>query len=127
VSLDAYTGGEVLVRFEMITDDAVTRPGIAIDDVRIDAIDYREDFETDSGGWEAAGWILTDNRLPQQVWIQVAQEAGETVEVTRWRLPDDPPRTLTLMEGVEEVVIAVSPFAPVTTVPMSYALNVEAD
>lgn len=123
VDLGAYAGETVLLRFEMITDDAVNRPGIVIDDVRIDAIDYVEDFETGGGGWQAEGWLRIDNVLPQQVWVQAVQFADDGFEVTRWRGPVDVAWSLPLAEGAESVVIAVSPFAPVTTVPTSYTLS----
>ncbi len=123
-SLDAYAGGEVLVRFQMITDDAVTQPGMALDDVRINAIGYSDDFESDDGGWLAAGWVWIDNLLPQSAWVQAIQQ-GETTSITRWQANGPGAWTLPLDPGVEQVVLALSPFAPVTTVPMAYMLRVE--
>lgn len=125
ISLDAYTGGEVLVRFQMITDDAVTQPGMAIDDVRIDAIGYRDDFEHNDGGWQSAGWVWIDNLLPQSAWVQAIQQ-GDTTTVTRWQANGAGAWTLALEPGTQQVVLAVSPFAPVTTVPMPYTLHVTA-
>ena len=49
VSLNKYAGKQILVRFEMITDDAVTLPGFAVDDVSIPEIGYTTDFENDNG------------------------------------------------------------------------------
>ena len=37
IDLSPYTGGEVLIRWEMVTDDAVNQFGFAIDNIRIDA------------------------------------------------------------------------------------------
>ena len=124
VSLDAYAGGEVLVRFQMITDDAVTQPGMALDDVRINAIGYRSDFEADDGGWEAAGWVWIDNLLPQSAWVQAIQQ-GAMTSVTRWQANGASAWTLPLEPGVGQVTLAVSPFAPVTTVRVPYTLEVE--
>jgi len=123
-SLDAYAGGQVLVRFQMITDDAVTQPGLALDDVRINAIGYSDDFEDDEGGWEAAGWVWIDNLLPQSVWVQAIQQ-GATTTLTRWQANGADSWTLPLEPGVEQVVLALSPFAPVTTAPMAYTLEVD--
>jgi hypothetical protein len=125
VSLDAYAGREVLIRFELITDDALNLPGLAIDDVAIAAIDYFSDFEADSDGWEADGWVRIDNVLPQRAWVQVAQitAAGE---LSLTRLLAEPgsggPWRVNLAPGVDRALIAVSPFAPVTTVGVSYDL-----
>ena len=125
ISLDAYAGQDILLRFEMITDDATTQPGMLIDDVRIPEIDYASDFEADSGGWEARGWIWTDNTLPQQVWVQAVQESGTDRQFDRWLVPADAPIALELVEGVDQVMLAISPFAPLTTVPMPYTLALD--
>jgi hypothetical protein len=125
ISLDAYAGREILLRFEMITDDAVNQPGMAIDDVRIPEIGYSDDFEAGDGGWEARGWLWTDNALPQSVWVQVAQVAGDDVKVTRWLWPRDAaPYTVPLEANRSRVIVALSPVAPVTTVPMRYRLSI---
>jgi immune inhibitor A len=125
IALDDYTGGEVLLRFKLVSDDAVNLSGLAIDDVAIPEIGYFSDFEDDDGGWEPAGWLWTDNRLPQQVWVQAAQIAGGGTTITRWLAPADGTTwTLPLESDVERVMLAVSPFAPITTVPMPYTLTV---
>jgi hypothetical protein len=124
ISLDAYAGQEIWLRFEMITDDATTQPGMVIDDVRIPEIDYASDFETDGGGWEAAGWVWTDNMLAQQVWVQAVQQIGSDATIIRWLAPTETSWSLPLELGVEQVALAISPFAPLTTVPTPYELTV---
>jgi hypothetical protein len=124
LSLDEYVGSDILVRFEVITDDAVTQPGLVIDDVSIPEIGYMGDFETGDDGWTAEGWIRTDNLLPQRAWLQVAQRVGNEVLATRWLAPAESHWTLPLNDGASQVVVAVSPFAPVTTVPAMYTLNI---
>ena len=128
VSLDAFAGQEIFVRFEMITDDAINLPGLAIDDVTIPEIGYTSDFEADNGGWLAEGWLWMDNVLPQQAWLQVIQYAGEgVIAITRWYIPDnsmDSTQTLPLQGQVDQVVVVVSPFAPVTTVSTTYTLSI---
>ncbi len=132
VALDAYAGKQILVRFELITDDAVNRPGMALDDVSIPEIGYSDDFESsdftnDGGGdWSAEGWLWTDNRLPQQAWVQVVQQiGGKTADVQRWLIDGSDSHSLTLTKGVDQALIAVSPLAPVTTVPMPYTITVD--
>ena len=125
VSLNNYAGKQILVRFEMITDDAVTRPGLAIDDVSIPEIGYADDFENDNGGWQAEGWLLTDNQLPQDGWVQVVQRSGTTtLDIQRWAI-DNLNHNIPLVSGANQVIVAVSPFAPVTTVAMPYTLSVQ--
>ncbi len=124
VDLTPFVGQEVLVRFEMITDDAKTLPGVALDDITIPEINYLADFEADDGGWVSEGWVLSDNRLPQRTWIQAVQYVGEQVNVTRWLVDESSVLNLPLLPNVSRVTLAVSPFAPVTSVPMAYTLNV---
>src|SRR5690606_22413923 len=83
VSLDAYAGQEILVRVMVITDDALNSPGMAIDDIRLEAAGYADDFEAGGGGWEARGWIRTDNRLPARLWVQVMQTSPDGPDVQR--------------------------------------------
>lgn len=129
VSLDAYAGQPVWVRFEMVTDDAINLPGMAIDDIRLPEIGYFDDLETGAGGWIPNGWILIDNALPQQAWIQLVQASSDgEVTVTRWHYtPGDINAywTVPVAAGVDHATLAFSPFAPVTTVPVDYRLTIE--
>ncbi|HEX2623249.1 MAG TPA: hypothetical protein VHL11_23980, partial [Phototrophicaceae bacterium] len=129
IALDDYVGQQILVRFSMITDDASNLPGMAIDDIAVPELSYASDFETDDGGWESAGWIRIDNVLPQQVWVQVSQKSdgGSDFKVSRWLYPDDQAMQVELLADAEEVVLSISPFAVVTTVPMPYRFSLSAD
>ena len=77
VDLSPYAGKEVLVRFEYVTDAAVNGEGLLIDDVRIDAIGYEEDFETDDAGWEAEGFVRLYNQLPQTYRLALVEFADQ--------------------------------------------------
>ena len=126
VSLDAYAGQSILVRFEVITDDAVNQPGLLIDDVSVPELDYASDFESGDGGWQAAGWVRIDNVLPQQTWVQAVQQTRDGAQISRWLAPDESSWSLPLAEDVDQVLLVISPFAPLTTVPMPYELTVTA-
>jgi hypothetical protein len=65
VDLSRYAGRSVQVRFEYITDASVTGEGFLLDDIAVPEIGYASDFESDNGGWEAAGWVRMNNILPQ--------------------------------------------------------------
>ena len=84
VDLSAFTGHNILIRFEYITDAAINNPGFMLDDISIREIDYEEDFENGDGGWESNGWVRFDNILPQSWLIQVVNKQNKevtTVEV----------------------------------------------
>ncbi len=78
VDLSAYAGKEVLLRFEYITDAAVNGEGFLLDDVRVDAVDYFSDFESDDGGWEAQGFARVQNVLPQNFQLALISHGSET-------------------------------------------------
>jgi hypothetical protein len=65
VDLSRYTGNQVTLQFEYVTDLAVNGDGFVIDDISIEAIQYFTDFELDTGGWEGRGFVRVKNRLPQ--------------------------------------------------------------
>ena len=65
VDLTPFAGKLVSLRFDYITDAAVNGNGFALDDIRIDAINYFTDFEADDGGWLGEGFVRIQNVLPQ--------------------------------------------------------------
>lgn len=123
VDLTPYVGGEVLVRFEYITDDAVTQPGFLIDDVSIPEIGYASDFESGDGGWRSEGWLRMDNALAQTFLVQLVQPGADDAPVTRWLSPDEGTSgtwTFEVGGAAGDAVIIVSGLAPVTTEPAAY-------
>ena len=77
-------------------------------------------------GWQADGWIITDNRLPQAVWLQVIQQTTSGASVTRWNITASEAVTFRLLPDVEAVTFSVSPYAPLTTVPLALQVIVDA-
>ena len=126
VDLAPYTGGEVLIRFEYITDDAVNRPGFVLDDISIPEIDYFGDLEEDGDGWEPAGFIRHANVLPQRWLVQLILFGRETT-VERLELDEDQMGewVIPLGEGTDRAVITISGLAPVTTEMGSYRYEIE--
>jgi immune inhibitor A len=125
VDLSAYVGQEVLIRFEYITDDAINRPGFALDDVAIPEIGYASDFEADGGGWQAGGFMRHANVLSQRWVVQLVLVGPETTaqrleldqnQVGEWVIP--------LSGDVDRAVIVVSGLAPVTTEVASYSYEI---
>jgi hypothetical protein len=126
VSLDAYVGERIQVRFWMVTDDGLNRFGLALDDLRVPELGLGSDLESDGGGWEPDGWARIDNRLPQRVWVQVVQfPADGGVSVTRWNAQGRGRWTVPMAEGVSQALLVVSPYTPYTTLPGQYTVGVE--
>ncbi|MGH2627547.1 MAG: hypothetical protein ACRDHY_12960, partial [Anaerolineales bacterium] len=81
VDLSRFAGSEILLRFEYVTDAAVNGEGLLLDDIRIEALDYEEDFEGGDGGWLAEGFVRLYNLLPQTYRVLLI-ERGRDVRVT---------------------------------------------
>jgi immune inhibitor A len=126
VDLSAYTGQEVLIRFETITDDAVNRPGFVLDDVAIPEIGYFSDLEEDGDGWEPAGFIRHANVLPQRWLVQLVLFGPETT-VQQLELDEDQTGEWVIpLEGrTDRAVVTISGLAPVTTEMGSYRYEIE--
>lgn len=125
--LSAYAGQAAWVRFEYITDDAISRIGWFVDDIRIPAIDYASDFETGPDGWESNGWLLTDNQLPQRWLLQVLEFEDETlIDLRRVTVNEAGKAAVELanLGNGRSAVLAISALAAVTTEPGAYQIEV---
>jgi len=88
VDLSNYAGKTIWVRFDYITDTAVTTAGLLLDDVRVDAINYYTDFENGDDNWVADGFVRIENLLPQTFQVTHITMAGDTT-VQRIDLSED--------------------------------------
>ena len=123
IYLSAYAPGRILLRFEVNSSYATTYGGFAIDDLRIRAIDYHEGFESPADSWVADGWIRTDNRLPNNTWLQAIQETRAGLHISRSLMYGNGDLTVDLLPGVSQVLVAVSPFVPRTSLKTQYELE----
>jgi immune inhibitor A len=87
VDLSAYAGKNVLLRFEYITDAAVNGEGLIVDNIRIPELDYSADFENGLDGWDAKGFVLLQNVLPQSYRVLVIRK-GSGIIVEELKLDD---------------------------------------
>ena len=125
VDLSQFAGQTVQIRFEYITDAALNGEGFLLDDVRIDAINYQEDFETDDGGWEAAGFVRVENTLPQTYRLTLITK-GDTTTVTHIALDPDQTAEIPLSLGSgEEAVLVVTGTTRFTRLPAAYQIEIE--
>ena len=123
IDLSRYRQSEVLISFELVSDLDTKYLGAGIDDVRISAIDFHEDFESPDEGWDAEGWIFTDNRLPNNTWLQVVQDTGDQLHVSRALLTGNGELKVDLLPGVSQAIVAVSPVTQQTGIPTEYELE----
>lgn len=127
VDLSPYAGGTVLVRFAYLTDGIVTGQGFALDDVATPEIGYADEVEGGDGGWQTAGFVRTNDLVPQS-YLVLLIGLGDTVTVTRLPVQDDQTGEWTVLLGQEdlhEAVLVISGTAPLTTQPAPYRLEIE--
>ncbi len=126
VDLTPYAGKDVLLRFEYITDDAVNRPGLCIDDISISQLDYFHDAESD-GGWEARGFVRIDNTLPQTYIVQVIENGTE--HPVRHVTLDTQQRGAIVIRGfgssIEDAVLVISPTTDHTSQDAPYKVTIQ--
>ncbi len=126
IDISDYTGQEVLIRFEYVTDDAVNRPGWTLDDISIPEIGFYDDVENGLNGWLAEGFVRMDNLLRQKFLVQLI-EVGADVNIRRLPL-DEANRAATTITGLgdslDRVILVVSGLTPVTTEPASYEYKI---
>jgi len=126
MDLSPYAGKNILLRFEYITDDAYNTPGWVIDDVTIPEINYADDVEKGESGWQAAGFIRTDNVLPQKYIVQLIQ-FGSSTRVMRLPLDSFNRGKVTINgfgKDIARAVLVVTAHAPTTTEPTAYQVGV---
>jgi len=126
IDLSDYAGKKPYVRFEYVTDAAVNGEGMLIDDVRVDAVDYFNDFETDEGGWEANGFVRVENTLPQTFRLALIKE-GSTTTVEMIDVNDDQTAEVPISIGsdVNSVTLVVSGTTRFTREEGSYTIEIK--
>jgi hypothetical protein len=107
VDLSQYAGKKVQVRFEYVTDALVLGEGFMLDDVSVDAISYKSDFEADDGGWEAEGFSRVQNIIPQTFRLSLITKGSngttvQAIELSPDQLAEIP---LSLKNGEEAILI----------------------
>lgn len=125
VDLSAYAGKQVWIRFEYVTDAAANGEGFLLDDVSVPAVGYFDDFEQDTGGWEAAGWVRVQNVLPQTFQLSLITRDWSTTEIQHITLQPDLTADIPLsLEIGEEAILVVSGTTRFTRQPAGYQFEI---
>ncbi|MGV8025195.1 MAG: hypothetical protein AB2L18_01400 [Anaerolineaceae bacterium] len=126
VDLTQYAGKTITLQFEYLTDAALNGEGFLLDDVSIENIGYKTDFEEDDGGWIANGFVRIVNVLPQSYRVTVVRRSVDNTFITRFTVPGDEPLKLDFSATTnEEVYLIVSGTARYTEMPASYSFEIQ--
>ena len=122
LDLSAFSGKTVLVRFEQVTDDEYNGQGMAVAHIQVPEIGF--DGDSTAAGWAPAGWVRTGNTEAEHWIVQAIVYGASTVtSVTRMTVGSDGRGSLSIPAGARQVVVTVSPAAPLTTMPASFTLS----
>jgi immune inhibitor A len=128
--LTPYAGQPVLIRFEVVTDEAVNHPGLCLDDITIPELGYLDDAEGGDDGWQAQGWLRITDHIPQEYVVQLIT-IGQEVRVERMDLNEQSQGKMTVSglghDITHQAVLVISALAPATTeqAPYSYRITEE--
>ena len=126
MSLDKWTGQEILVRFQYVTDAAIHDHGLCVRDIRAYAQDDHVELPAQ---WTPRGFAWTNNLVRQNFMVQVVYEGAEGSENRVIQLPlDDANRgsvTLQPDPNARRIVSIVQPTAAATRLPSNYTLSLE--
>jgi immune inhibitor A len=124
--LSPYSGQTILIRFYYVTDDAIHKQGIFIDDIAIPELGYLDDVESGEAGWRADGFVRVGEIVPQTHIVQIILLGAEQVRVERLLLDDKQQGRWSFPMGREfnEAVLIVAGSAPVTRYPSVYAYEI---
>lgn len=126
VDLSTYAGKKVQIRYEYVTDAAVNGEGFMIDDISISEISYSTDFESDDGGWQAAGFVRVENALPQTFRLTLILKGSETTVQTITVSPDQTADfELDLSGEYNDAVLIVSGTTRFTRILGNYTVEIK--
>ena len=126
IDLSDYSGKEVQIRFEYVTDAAVHGEGMVIDDISIPEIGYFTDFEEEEDGWHGDGWLRMNNVIPQTYRLSLIT-FGDSIEILPIPLQDDQSAEVNINIGdeIDNAVLVVSGTSRFSRQKAAYRIKVQ--
>ena len=125
VSLDKWTGQEILLRFQYITDAALHDHGLCLRHLQVTGPSEQAVLVE----WHPNGFAWTNNLVRQYFMVQVIYEGKGNAanRVLQLELDNSNLGNMTLHPAPEarRVVVAVQSMAPSTRMPANYAMRLE--
>ena len=125
VDLSPFAGEDLWVRFQYVTDDAVNASGACFRDLSIQTAGETPAITADDAGWEARGFVFTDNIVRQDFQVQLLT-TGDEPKVRQIGLDANNAGELTVMppKDGQRLIVAVGSMAEKTRQPAGYTLIV---
>jgi hypothetical protein len=126
VDLSEYSGKNVQIRFEYVTDAAVHGEGMVIDDIAIPEIGYFSDFEDGDDGWQGNGWLRMNNEVPQTYRL-ILITFGDTIEVNPIPIDNDlsAEMRIDIGDNIDHAVLVISGTSRFTRQKAAYRIKIQ--
>ena len=112
------------IRFEVLTDPAISGGGFAIDNFTVPELALVMDADSDTVSWSASGFVQTGRLLPQP-WAVILIEEGANLQVTPLTLNELNQGRWTFDFGEDGGILVVAAMNPMIDSPASYWLTAE--
>jgi hypothetical protein len=122
LDLSTFAGRQILLRFQLVTDYTTNRDGFMVDEIAIPELGYQDGAEDESGGWQARGFVRSNNYVPAG-WILWLVKPGSQPEIEWIPVSEDGNVRFGidwLGKETPQALLVVSPTAPVTTLELDY-------
>ncbi|MDA1128206.1 MAG: immune inhibitor A [Chloroflexi bacterium] len=126
IDLSNYAGKDLWLRLQYVTDDAINGSGACFRDLSIEFEGESSEIAANDDGWQARGFVFTDNVVQQYFQVQLIRE-GENPVVQQMPLDAGNAGRLTIdpLEVGDRLIVAVGSLADKTRQPASYTLSVD--
>lgn len=128
IDLSPYTGQEILLRFEYVTDPILTYSGFALDDIAVPEIGFFDDAERVDDGWLAEGFSRTTADLAQRWHLQLItfdQDGRPTIERLPVSAEGRVEHHVQSFPGARRPILIVAATAPETLQSATYSLSLD--
>lgn len=125
LDLTPFAGAPLLLRWLVLTDDAVSESGLALDGVRLlrpGADDVARSFPAADPAWQATGWQVLPRLLPQRWGLQVLVRGHEAWALRRFAVDATGRAAIALADIPDDatVTLIVSAMTPGTRSSAAY-------
>jgi hypothetical protein len=126
ISLAQFVGHNVIIRFDVLTDSAITGQGFAPQNIAVTGSDNASTGADEIEGWQAEGFVFTNWQLPQKwsVTLLTTDPDSRNVTVTPLALNDQNQAQAQLDFGKDGGVLIIMPQTPFILEPANYWLKV---
>jgi immune inhibitor A len=127
IDLSDYVGGKIQLRFQYVTDDAINKIGMCIDDIAVDELGLLDDVEDEESGWQASGFFRTNGNVKQNYIVKLITHYQD-IEVSNLSLDVDNHGSVVLGgldAGLRNATLVVVALAQATDRAATYSLEVE--